>query len=66
MKNTNNHPLSKTINNLVWQPIESHAEIYHNMEDDRFALILDGCIEEEGYLSDVVAVRDAIALADLT
>jgi hypothetical protein len=48
------------INGYEWKLTE-WSEIYHNLDHDRFALLIDGCIEEVGYLDHCIATRDAIA-----
>ena len=58
MKHKNTHTI--TINGYEWNLTE-WSEIYHNLDHDRFALLIDGCIEEVGYLDQCIAVRDAIA-----
>jgi hypothetical protein len=49
-----------TIHGYEWELTE-WPEIYHNVDHDRFALIIDGCIAEVGYLDHCIATRDAIA-----
>ena len=49
-----------TIHGYEWELTE-WPEIYYNYERDRFALVIDSCIEEVGYLDHCIATRDAIA-----
>jgi hypothetical protein len=48
------------INGYEWRGTQ-WSQIYYNAERDRFALCVDGCIKEVGYLDHCIATRDAIA-----
>jgi len=58
MKHKNTHTI--TIHGYEWELTE-WPEIYYNLNHDRFAVVIDGCIEEVGYLDHCIATRDAIA-----